>query len=495
MSKKFHPGSIIENYRLTDCCGEGAYGTVFLASNLTTGQKVALKVIEIPRTGNRWKREIAGLTNYCRIRHPNLLPVFHVGEFDECVYYTMEPADNLTPETGYTPDTLANRLQQGRLSPYGIKEMTCGLLDGLEELHRHGLVHRDIKPDNIIWSNGRPTLADIGLVTAGKDMSFAGTPGFFRPELFEHPDGRENQNGLYALGKVMYCALTGNAVTDYPSFPKDLSLKGTGELVRCYTQVCDRNSSISDVSGFRNLLLTVSAGRRRNYHPWWFLLWIFLLAGLLYAGVKWYFSTAPQAEPTQKQAALTTTKQQDDKSGQQPNMSLSEQMRKLGFILEPVDLDNKTGLYMLGGEPVSTRSRPVKPVSVNERVTPAIVKPIIPTKEEDEKLLAELTLTPDQEFAIRRQLAELEESRPKSPISLRKPLPEREAEIQAQTEARFRLQRMESSPAYWIVQLDQEIQELQLEFKTSTVSETRKDEIRRLLRGLLAARERHLKKL
>ena len=268
MSKKFQSGDIIENYRLADCCGEGAYGTVFLASNLTTGQKVALKIIEIPRTGNRWKREVAGLTNYCRIRHPNLLPVFHVGEFEECIYYTMEPADNLTPKTGYTPDTLANRLQRGRLSPPEIKEMTCGLLDGLEELHRHGLVHRDIKPDNIIWCNGRPTLADVGLISPLENISFAGSPGFFLPEFFENPDGREKRNDLYALGKVMYCALTGNAVTEYPSFPKDLPMEGTGTVVRCYTRVCEKNSSIADVAGFRSLLPSKAVAMVRRL-PWW----------------------------------------------------------------------------------------------------------------------------------------------------------------------------------------------------------------------------------
>lgn len=289
MNRKFQSGDTIENYRLADCCGEGAYGTVFLAANLTTGQKVALKIIEIPRTGNRWKREVAGLTSYCQVRHPNLLPVFHVGEIDGCIYYTMEPADNLTPEAGYTPDTLANRLQRGRLSPHEVKEMTCGLLDGLEELHRHSLVHRDIKPDNIIWSHGRPTLADIGLVSPGKDMSFAGTFGFFRPELFENPNGRENQNDLYALGKVMYCALTGNAVTDYPSFPRNLDLKGAGSIVRCYTKVCEQKSLITDSAGFRTLLLTVAKEGKSTFRLWKVLLLAFILTKLLYTGIKLIF--------------------------------------------------------------------------------------------------------------------------------------------------------------------------------------------------------------
>ena len=253
---KYDIGSVIGAYRLQACCGEGTYGTVFLAVHEKIGQQVALKLLHNTSESKRAQRELAGLQAVCNIHHPNLVPILHVDEVDGILYYTMPPADNAASSPGqYCADTLAERLEQhGRLEPVQIQTMILELLDGLAELHRLHLVHRDIKPANILYINGRPALGDIGLVTAQPDASLAGTPGFFRAEWLGGATLLDQRNDLYALGKVIYCALTGNRATMFPSWPEDLPLsEACSAMMRCCVAVCEADSSIDSIQKFRAL--------------------------------------------------------------------------------------------------------------------------------------------------------------------------------------------------------------------------------------------------
>src|SRR5208337_347352 len=117
----------------------------------------------------------------------------------------------------YIPKTLSREIQQrGRLRYEECITLGLTLNLALGHLHRHGLIHRDVKPSNIVFVNGVPKLTDIGLVTdlAGAE-SFVGTEGFIPPEGPNSP-----QADLYALGKVLYEASMGK---DRNEFPEPLS--------------------------------------------------------------------------------------------------------------------------------------------------------------------------------------------------------------------------------------------------------------------------------
>lgn len=224
----FSIGDRFQNYRLISLAGCGAYGSVFLAEDLV-GKKVALKIISPPGVGKSYERELNGLREF-RTRvpaHPHLLQIFHVGEADGFVYYTMELADNLSQEKDvYLSATLKNKLSaNGPLALQDLRVLSESLCDAVDALHQIGLLHRDIKPDNIIYVNGCPKLGDIGLVTPwDREMSFAGTVGFFPPEILSGKNTFEKTSDLYAIGKVLYMALTGESVENFPTFPKDIPL-------------------------------------------------------------------------------------------------------------------------------------------------------------------------------------------------------------------------------------------------------------------------------
>ena len=243
-------GDTICNCTLLQKCGDGAYGEVWLARD-TIGANVALKII---KNGGRYsERELAGLKNYKDCNHPNLLKIRYVEITDAQIICIMDAADDLNHGNGeYKPDTLANRLRKyGRLDGKEITAMLDDLLSGLEELHKHGLVHRDIKPDNILWVNGRATLADVGLIAFEGAGSLVGTPGFLSPRVLEG-NPAEASDDFYALGKVIYCALTGLAVTEYPSIPADMTISVDANLNKALRTSCA--VPINSTAEFRKLL-------------------------------------------------------------------------------------------------------------------------------------------------------------------------------------------------------------------------------------------------
>ena len=205
------------------------------------GRRVALKIFESPEAG---ERELRGVRNYMRLpsMSESLIAIHHTGIEDGRFYYIMDLADNASTVPGeYVPDTLAERLRNVRRLPLDEAVRLClSLLDGLEIMHKADLLHRDIKPENIIYINGRPRLGDLGL--AGDythTLSLAGTLGFIPPELLHSQAKQTPSCDIYALGKVLYCVVTGNAPEEFPAMPSDLEMRTIVKVCKPLVRLCN----------------------------------------------------------------------------------------------------------------------------------------------------------------------------------------------------------------------------------------------------------------
>ena len=244
-------GDSIGSCTVVQPCGNGTFGTVYLVED-AIGRRLSVKVV--PRTDSLSERELAGLKNYKDCRHTNLLAIHHIEITDSFICCTMDAADDLNRGQGeYLADTLGNRIRKsGRRTGQEIHAMLEDLLQGLEYLHQHGLVHRDIKPDNILWVNGRAVLADAGLIAPSGKGSLAGSPGFISPQVLNGDAAPSPADDFYALGKVIYCALTGLPVRSYPSLPQEVTLRMDVALGYAFRTACSKR--ISSADAFRKLL-------------------------------------------------------------------------------------------------------------------------------------------------------------------------------------------------------------------------------------------------
>lgn len=236
----------------------------------------AVKVIWRQQFESRrpFEREFAGIQRYEPVSRSSggLVHVLHIGrnDADGYFYYVMELADDAagnpkaefrSQKTGrepngesrlapaqpdsaiseaYQPRTLRSDLKRlGRLPTAECLRLAIDVASGLGQLHRHGLVHRDVKPGNIIYVNGRAKLADIGLVTAeGEGRTFVGTEGYVPPEGPGTPAA-----DLYALGVVLYEASTGFEPEKLPDVPSEWFTTPEGdqalELHQVILQACE----------------------------------------------------------------------------------------------------------------------------------------------------------------------------------------------------------------------------------------------------------------
>ena len=272
----------IPDYKLIKRVGRGSYGDVWLARGVT-GLYRAIKIVWRDRfsEASPFDREYFGVKRFAEISllDSNQLAVLHIGRNDDIsggyFYYVMEIADDL--ETGsqinpdsYKPHTLREKLKLGNEIPVAeCLNLGVNLAHALETLHGHGLVHRDVKPSNILLVNGVPKLADIGLVSDLQDgMTFVGTEGYIPPEGPGKP-----QADVFGLGKVLYELATGLSRKSFPKLPTTLASRSDAkallELNEILLKACDPdpNRRYQHAEELRQALLLVEAGKsvRRLY--------------------------------------------------------------------------------------------------------------------------------------------------------------------------------------------------------------------------------------
>ena len=237
----------------------GAFGEVYLVRDMS-GITLALKLLKADSG--------AEVSSIAELRQKvgndsGLLSIHHIGEFEGRVYYTMDAADNIASnEAEYCPDTLENRLAfRGALNAFEVLDIAESLARALEALHAHGLVHRDLKPANVIFKDGKPLLADFGLVSP-MDGGNAGTPGFMPPERVPvEAEAAQQARDFYSLGKVIYCALTNEDADRFPILPKNYSLKEVSAIRKIWLKACASKPSQRFLDG-ESFVAAIQLARR-----------------------------------------------------------------------------------------------------------------------------------------------------------------------------------------------------------------------------------------
>jgi serine/threonine protein kinase len=298
----------VAEHQLLRLIGAGSCGDVWLAQN-ALGAYRAVKVVYRKRFpwAKPYEDEFHGLLKFEPLsrQHDGLVDVLQVGSSpaSEYFYYVMELADdvrtgpNINPAT-YEPRTLGHDVaERGRLPIGECIRLGAPIASALSFLHRNGLIHRDVKPANLIFVNGFAKLADAGLVTEMFNVtSHVGTEGFIPPE-----GSGTARADIYALGKVLYEISTGKDRNDYPELPSDLGTPTeTQDLVKfnqivikaCRTnprqRYRDAEEMMSDLLAFQFHRPYPFEPRNVNIYAGWFGLLCVLVGIVLFLALLWH---------------------------------------------------------------------------------------------------------------------------------------------------------------------------------------------------------------
>ncbi|MDD3828035.1 MAG: ABC transporter substrate-binding protein [Anaerolineae bacterium] len=204
-------GRRLGKYEIRAEVGRGGMGTVYLAHDPLLQRRVALKVLAPHLAGEpdlieRFLREARAAA---RLKHPNIVTIYDVGQEGSTYYFVMEYVDG--------PSLARALAQRGPMSPGGALRLLRPLASALDYAHGQGLVHRDVKPGNILLDpRGEPALGDFGIARAAQDSrltttgTLVGTPEYMSPEQ-ARGDEVDHRTDLYSLAIVAYEMLGGRS--------------------------------------------------------------------------------------------------------------------------------------------------------------------------------------------------------------------------------------------------------------------------------------------
>ena len=201
----------IGRYDLFEKIAEGGMGTVYKALDKSSGQIVAIKVVppqvaKNPVLMKRFEQEYAAANT---LQHPNIVRALEFGTHNSSPYLVMEYVDG---------DTLGQRIERdGKISETEAIKLIGQVAQALHKAHKQGLIHRDVKPDNVlVTSDGVAKLVDLGLVKELEtDLNLTrtgrglGTPHFMAPEQFRNAKNADARCDIYSLAATLYHMVTG----------------------------------------------------------------------------------------------------------------------------------------------------------------------------------------------------------------------------------------------------------------------------------------------
>ena len=210
-------------YTIETEIGRGGMGVVYRAHDEKLKRTVAIKVLppELAYRQDIRARFVREAETAARLSHPNIVPIHSVGEGNDLVYFVMGYVDG---------ESLGVRIKRrGRLSMEEVRRIMRETSDALSAAHQQGVIHRDVKPDNILLegTRGRVMVTDFGIAKALSaeggtltDTGIAiGTPAFMSPEQAAGERMIDGRSDLYSLGVVSYQMLTGELPFNSPTVP------------------------------------------------------------------------------------------------------------------------------------------------------------------------------------------------------------------------------------------------------------------------------------
>jgi tetratricopeptide (TPR) repeat protein len=218
-------GNAIGPYQILEKLGAGGMGEVYLAHDPRLGRRVALKTVSSSTIGTTDARAslLREASAAAKLNHPNIAAVYDVLDDAEGLHIVMEYVEG---------ESAASLVRRGRLPVHKIVDIGIQLMDALEDAHAHGVLHRDIKPGNMmITPQGRVKVLDFGLAKisnplapvrpraeSGESHMIVGTLGYMAPERLLRRDADQRAD-LYAAGALLFEMLTGRLPYEESNYP------------------------------------------------------------------------------------------------------------------------------------------------------------------------------------------------------------------------------------------------------------------------------------